>query len=208
MVIYESLIEAAEVLSFEQQAGLYLAVVRYVEHGEEPQLDLLQNLVFLSHKKALQNQYKKMHKTPDEKGCTPYLKKGVNPISEKGSSPVLKKGGTTQYSTVQCNTVQSSVCASAPAPTRHTQRSKPFKPPTTEQVTEYAESRGGSIDAERFCDFYASKGWMVGKNKMKDWKAAVRNWLKNDRQRVRSDSGSLDFSEFDSLGSSDVGGAL
>jgi hypothetical protein len=49
---------------------------------------------------------------------------------------------------------------------------------------------------------------MVGKNKMKDWKAAVRNWLKNDRQRVRSDSGSLDFSEFDSLGSSDVGGAL
>lgn len=191
MVIYESMIEAAEVLSDEQQAGLYLAVVRFVEHGEEPQLDLLQNLVFLSHRKALENQRKKMCKTPDKKGCTPYLK--------KGSTPFSKKGVPTQYSTRQFNTGQDSVCDGAKAPRTNTRRSKPFEPPTIEQVTEYASSRGESIDAERFCDFYASKGWMVGKNKMKDWKAAVRNWAKNERNRRKQDPGSFDFSEFDGL---------
>lgn len=207
MVIYESMIEAAEVLSDEQQAVLYLAVVRFVEHGEEPQLDLLQNLVFLSHRKALENQRKKMCKTPDKKGRTPYLKKGSTPYSEKwsdpfpekGSTPFSKKGVPTQYSTRQFNTGQDSVCDGAKAPRTNTRRSKPFEPPTIEQVTEYASSRGESIDAERFCDFYASKGWMVGKNKMKDWKAAVRNWAKNERNRRKQDPGSFDFSEFDGL---------
>jgi len=53
---------------------------------------------------------------------------------------------------------------------------KRFVPPTVEQVSEYCKQRGNSIDAQRFVDFYASKGWFVGKNKMKDWKASVRTW--------------------------------
>ena len=51
-----------------------------------------------------------------------------------------------------------------------------FIPPTIEQVKEYCKERNNSVDAEAFVDFYQSKGWMVGKNKMKDWKAAVRTW--------------------------------
>lgn len=54
-----------------------------------------------------------------------------------------------------------------------------FKPPTVQQVEEYCRKRGNGVDAERFIDFYESKGWMVGQNKMKDWKAAVRNWERN-----------------------------
>lgn len=53
-----------------------------------------------------------------------------------------------------------------------------FVPPTVEEVKAYASEHGYKIDAERFVDFYASKGWMVGKTKMKDWKAAVRNWAR------------------------------
>ncbi len=53
-----------------------------------------------------------------------------------------------------------------------------FTPPTVEQVTEYCRERNNTVDAERFVDFYASKGWLVGKAAMKDWKAAVRNWEK------------------------------
>ena len=49
-------------------------------------------------------------------------------------------------------------------------------PPTLEAVREYCKERRNSVDPEKFYDFYASKGWMVGKNKMKDWKAAVRTW--------------------------------
>ena len=51
-----------------------------------------------------------------------------------------------------------------------------FVPPTVDDVKAYCLERGNRIDPERFVDFYASKGWMVGKSRMKDWKAAVRNW--------------------------------
>ena len=51
-----------------------------------------------------------------------------------------------------------------------------FSPPTPDQVRDYCRQRGNAVDAERFVDFYAAKGWMVGKNRMKDWKAAVRTW--------------------------------
>lgn len=48
-------------------------------------------------------------------------------------------------------------------------------PPTLEEVTAYVAERGSPVDPQRFIDFYASKGWMVGKTPMKDWKAACRN---------------------------------
>ena len=53
-----------------------------------------------------------------------------------------------------------------------------FVKPTLEQVEEYCLERNNGIDAQKFIDFYESKGWMVGKNKMKDWKACVRKWEK------------------------------
>jgi hypothetical protein len=52
------------------------------------------------------------------------------------------------------------------------EKNKRFKKPTFEQLKEYKPN----IDAQRFLDFYDSKGWMVGKNKMTDWKAAARGW--------------------------------
>lgn len=59
------------------------------------------------------------------------------------------------------------------------QKKSRFTPPTLEQVQEYCEERNNDVDAQRFHDFYSSKGWMVGKNRMKDWKACVRTWEKN-----------------------------
>lgn len=53
---------------------------------------------------------------------------------------------------------------------------KKFKIPAPDEVTAYAASIGYELEGDAFCDFYASKGWMVGRNKMKDWQAAVRTW--------------------------------
>ena len=58
-----------------------------------------------------------------------------------------------------------------------------FVNPTVEEVREYCRERGNSVDPERFVDFYASKGWKIGKDTMKDWKAAVRTWEKRDAQK-------------------------
>lgn len=59
-----------------------------------------------------------------------------------------------------------------------------FAPPTLEDVREYCLEQGYSIDSDRFIDFYTAKDWMIGKNKMKDWKAAVRNWARTQRQEL------------------------
>ena len=56
-----------------------------------------------------------------------------------------------------------------------------FIKPTIEEIQEYCKERNNNVDAERFYNFYESKGWMVGKNKMKDWKSAVRNWEQNNK---------------------------
>ena len=58
--------------------------------------------------------------------------------------------------------------------------SKRFTPPTVDEVKAYCSERNNNVDAQRFVDYYTSNGWLVGKNKMKDWKAAVRTWERNN----------------------------
>ena len=68
----------------------------------------------------------------------------------------------------------------ATPPTRETR----FSPPSLDEVQAYIAERGSAVDAQQFVDFYASKGWMVGKNRMKDWKAAVRTWEKRRKEEA------------------------
>lgn len=82
---------------------------------------------------------------------------------------------------------EASACADIlpppPPPVENAKRSV-FVPPTEEEVAEYAKAKGyADFETERFVDFYASKGWYVGKNKMKDWRAAVRNWWRGQKDR-------------------------
>ena len=56
------------------------------------------------------------------------------------------------------------------------EKKKQFEPPTIEEVAEYCKQRAKGVNHQKWWDFYQSKGWFVGKNKMKDWKAAVRTW--------------------------------
>ena len=60
-----------------------------------------------------------------------------------------------------------------------------FTPPTVDEVRDYCLERNNGIDPEAFVDFYTSKGWKVGKNPMKDWKAAVRTWEKRRPKPIK-----------------------
>lgn len=64
---------------------------------------------------------------------------------------------------------------------------KSFVPPSVEEVRNYCNERKNGIDPEMFVDFYQSKGWMVGRNKMKDWKSAVRTWERKNRTAETKD---------------------
>lgn len=66
-------------------------------------------------------------------------------------------------------------------------RAARFTPPTVDEVKAYCQERGNSVDPERFVDFYESKGWLVGKSKMRDWHAAVRSWERSDSQQKAQD---------------------
>lgn len=60
---------------------------------------------------------------------------------------------------------------------------KKFVPPTLQEVDDYVCLKNYQIDPERFISYYESNGWMVGRNKMKDWKAAVRNWASRSKEK-------------------------
>lgn len=99
--------------------------------------------------------------------CYDPLNKNVNtPISE-----IVKENNTSLNNTFN-NT--SEYIDKSDKPTR-----KRFVPPSLEEVKAYCRERNNNVDAERFINHYTSNGWHVGKNKMQDWKAAVRTWEKN-----------------------------
>jgi hypothetical protein len=77
------------------------------------------------------------------------------------------------------------------------EKAKRFFPPTCEEVVGYCTERKNSVDADKFFNFYQSKGWMVGKNRMKDWRAAVRTWELEDAKRSANRPGSLDKQQSD-----------
>ena len=64
--------------------------------------------------------------------------------------------------------------------TPKTEKKERFKAPTVEEVQEYCTERGNNIDAQHFVDYYSARGWMLGKNHIKDWKACIRTWERND----------------------------
>lgn len=70
---------------------------------------------------------------------------------------------------------------------------KRFVPPSVDEVQAYCTERRNGIDAQAFIDFYASKGWMVGKTKMTDWKAAVRTWESRNKKQGKTTYADTDY---------------
>jgi len=64
-------------------------------------------------------------------------------------------------------------------------RQSRFAPPVLSELENFIKKNNYQVDAERFHDFYTSKNWMVGKNKMKDWHAAIRNWHRKNQQESK-----------------------
>jgi len=74
-----------------------------------------------------------------------------------------------------------------------------FKPPTLFEIKEYCKERKKGVDPYKFFNFYESKGWMVGKNKMKKWKAAVHTWEKESFFNEKSDGAPQELIEYEEV---------
>lgn len=92
----------------------------------------------------------------------------------------------TDTDTVTDTLYESNGCIGANAPTTTKTVDRAFKKPTVEEVQSYCEAGGYNVDAEAFVDYYETTGWKVGRNSMKDWRAAVRTWARKKSKRKPS----------------------
>lgn len=93
--------------------------------------------------------------------------------------PSIGKVSKGKVSVVEGSIGEGNEEATPPTPTKR------FAPPAVDEVRDYCLERGNHVDPQRFVDYYTSNGWMVGKNKMKDWKAAVRTWEQKEKPHGR-----------------------
>jgi hypothetical protein len=132
----------------------------------------------------------------DEQGIVYSKRLLADELIRQERSKAGSKGGSKAQANRQANGVANDQAKSSPSSSSSSSTSvsnnrdfKKFIPPTAEQVRDYCQERGNSVDPELFVDHYASNGWMRGKNKLKDWKAAVRTWEKNQRDKPTQANG-------------------
>ena len=118
---------------------------------------------------------RKCLKTLKDKGLIQVKRKGIPAkqyfkINEEQVLQILNNLSVKNYTSINKNKII-------------TIKNKYFKKPKLEEVLEYCLERNNNIDAESFINFYESKDWKIGKNKMKDWKAAVRTWEKRKQNK-------------------------
>ena len=127
-------------------------------------------------KKRWGNRFENSHPNRDP-NSHPYSNKSrVNKIREEESIGDCKGENAIPESN------DASVTTSADEPRKVAAKRPAFVAPSLQEVKDYISEKGYTVDAQRFIDFYEAKGWMIGKNKMKDWRAAVRTWARRPDQ--------------------------
>ena len=96
-------------------------------------------------------------------------------------------------SVIQSNPIQSVSESNSYAEDAPKAQRTQFIPPTLDQVSAYCRERGNTIDPQHFIDHYSANGWKVGRNPMKDWKAAVRTWERNGYDRKQTGNKTADM---------------
>ena len=153
------------------------AALTYFATGEVVQLGQLEAVVFASIKADIDDAHADYLRDVEngKKGGRPRLTPEEKPPVRVGIPPsptVTEREGDGERDGEE----EGKGMKAGKPPTRHK-----FSPPTVAEVLQYCHEQGCSIDAERFVDHYESNGWMVGKNKMRNWKAAVRNWSRKEQ---------------------------
>ena len=189
--MFEKFGDVCAALNEADRKELMYAICMYGMYGTEVELPYLLKAIFISLKEDIDNskESRKRGSSGGRPRKKPEVSEDVKPavsetgkqgVSEEAKPPVSDHAGKTES---QTKPDQTSPVQSKPEVVKR----KRFKPPTPEEVDAYAAEwcRANGYDPSgfsggKFVDFYASKGWMVGRSPMKDWKAAARNWIVKD----------------------------
>ena len=196
-VLYHDIRTPLELLTDEQRGKLFIALLNYSEYGELPDFDGALLMAFAFIRMSLDRDaeaWAEKRAKRAEAGRSGGLAKVANASNASSSKQnVANLAVPVSVSVpvpVNVNTPNTSVGrGTADKPPRAAR----FTPPTLAEVQAYVSERQSPVDPQEFLDFYAAKGWLVGKTPMKDWKAACRNaeswerWAKRpDKNRIRS----------------------
>lgn len=182
----------------ELRGSLLWALVRYGTYGEEPDLGWPLDAIFESLREDIANSKQcRSNGKSGGRGNRKAASDEAKPPFGEAETPLCKEQNPAlgDAETPLCESGKGSLEDAEPKPDQTSPvQSKPevvkrkrFKPPTPQEADAYAAEwcRENGYDpsgfaGSKFVDFYASKGWMVGRSPMKDWKAAARNWIVKD----------------------------
>ena len=192
---YHSYLEGMEALTDSEKGRLFVACLEYSRSGATQQLGGNERILFPMIRSQIDRE-----KAEYEKKCAANRKNGSANSTRKESDPA--PSGSERHRNVANGTERYRTVANGTETPQEKEKEKDkdeekentpdgviprakFAPPTLEQVRAYIAERNSPVDPEEFVDFYASKGWKVGREPMRDWKAACRNAERWEKYRNR-----------------------
>lgn len=186
--LYHSYLKSVEPLNDAERGRLFTACLTYSMTGAEPDLRGNERFVWPTIREQIDR---------DTKKYSDFCKKQQENIRKRWDTTVYdgtsgipddtkhtKEKEKEKENILSSPNVEDSI---ARTPAR-----KRFTPPTLAEVTAYCRERQNAVDPQRFIDYYTANGWKVGKNSMKDWKAAVRTWEGKQRDTAPAQRSNLD----------------
>lgn len=177
-VLYTKYLDNIQALSMEQRGMLFTSLMLYASGQEPEEMDPVTAMAFSFIKSQMDKDIEKYNETCAKRseagklGGRPKKQeeaKKANGFSENQKKQGKAKKADNEYEYDNDNDLL-----------KENTKRKVFSPPTVDDVRAYCLERNNKVDPQQFVDFYESKGWMIGKNKMKDWKAAVRTWERSE----------------------------
>jgi len=182
---YRSFFEAAsKIKSKAARAEAYDAICKYALFNDAPDVDKMSDAAAIAFMLIKPNLDASRRKAKSGKSGGKSKQSGSKAeANDKQEQPASEKEKEKEEEIE----IENDSVYGASAPTRAPeqqvepcQKAKRFTAPTVQEVADYCRERGNQVDAQRFVDYYTANGWRVGKNPMKDWRAAVRTWEKQE----------------------------
>ena len=171
---YRSYYEAVKHLNKSDRAAVLMAICAYALDEELPSLSGTPAAIFALVKPTLDTSRKKAES--GKRGGEAEANGKQTASKPKASGKQTAREKEKEKEKEGENEIENEDDSPPPTPSQ-------FIPPNVIEVRAYCNERKNHVDPQRFVDFYTSKGWMVGKTKMKDWRAAVRTWEKDDKPK-------------------------
>lgn len=188
-VLYTKYLDNIQALSMEQRGMLFTSLMLYASGQEPEEMDPVTAMAFSFIKSQMDKDIEKYNKTCAKRseagklGGRPKKQeeaKKANGFSENQKKQGKAKKADNEYEYDNDNDLL-----------KENTKRKVFSTPTVDDVRAYCLERNNKVDPQQFVDFYESKGWMIGKNKMKDWKAAVRTWERSETKTRQGETAKL-----------------